>query len=153
MARKLIIVGVDPSSQEKGHGVAIYVDGKLEELLMLTTVRLVKEVVEVYKPDNILFSIENVLANNRIWNKNKQSSTIGKERSGQFLGMCQVSQREVMSWLDYHCIKYFLHRPSKGDWKHVSREPLFRSVTGWTGRSNKDTRSAAYFGYLQVMKQ
>ena len=36
-------------------------------------------------------------------------------------------------------------------WKDKHGKIEFESVTGWTGRSNEDTRSAAYFGMLGVL--
>jgi hypothetical protein len=42
------------------------------------------------------------------------------------------------------------HKVSK-KWKDAAGKKEFERVTGWKGRSNEDTRSAAYFGYLGVI--
>ena len=59
-------------------------------------------------------------------------------------------QAEIMRELDSRGIPYELHKPSGGNW--ADNKVRFERVTGWKGRSNPETRSAAYFGYLAVMK-
>ena len=50
--------------------------------------------------------------------------------------------------LDKFHIQYVLNRPQRGNW--ANNKAQFERVTGWTKRSNEDTRAAAYFGYLAV---
>ena len=44
--------------------------------------------------------------------------------------------------------EYKLHKISK-EWKEGAGIEKFKQVTKWTARSNKDTRSAAWFGWLE----
>ena len=55
-----------------------------------------------------------------------------------------------MQWLDSLGVPYKLHKPQKGNW--AKDKARFEKVTGWKGRSNEDTRSAAYFGFLEINK-
>ena len=66
------------------------------------------------------------------------------------IGRCQQSQSELMRFLDEYKIKYVLHKPQKNNW--AKNKHQFEKVTGWVGRSNEDTRSAAYFGFLGLKK-
>jgi hypothetical protein len=133
-----IIIGIDPDS--KAHGVAIYVNGDLAELHNLTLVEMLK-----YIPitENTIIHMEDVCANNGIFrtgNNKKIQMSIARR-----LGMVQQSQAELERLFKYHEIKVVKHKISK-KWKKEKAE--FEKVTGWTGRSNEDTRSAAYFGFL-----
>lgn len=141
------IVGVDPSSGEKGHGVAIYnPSGKLIDLRMMTTPYLISEFANY----GCLFSVEHVSKNKFIYSRNEQSSKRAHGSVGVAVGMCQVAQIELCRWLDFYQIDYVLHAPQCGNW--ADKKEYFQRITGWTGKSNKDTRSAAYFGYLEAKK-
>ena len=59
--------------------------------------------------------------------------------------MVQQSQSELEGLFLYWDIKVVKHKISKM-WKKDKNQ--FEKVTGWTDRSNEDTRSAAYFGFL-----
>ena len=62
------------------------------------------------------------------------------------IGRCQQSQVELMRLIDDRNVNYVLHKPQKGNW--AKNKAQFEKVTGWTKRSNEDTRAAAYFGWL-----
>jgi len=141
-----LIYGVDPDS--KAHGVAIFFDGQLKELMMLTLVELI-EVARVdrelgYK--HTLFSIEDTTANKFVYRRNTQSSKALQSNIAMRIGMCQQSQVELMRVLDSFDIPYVLHKPTVKNW--ADEKALFMKVTGWKGSSNVDTRSAAYMGFL-----
>ena len=146
----MITIGIDPSGADKGHGVATYLDGNLIGLDMMRNVDIIKTLINERNRDQIIFSIENVLQNNCIFTKN----VTGRKRIDQNIslkvGRCQQSQIELMWWLDDLSIPYVLHKPSS-QWKE--NENLFKRITGWEKSSNKDTRSASYFGYLQVISK
>jgi hypothetical protein len=67
------------------------------------------------------------------------------------IGRCQQAQLELMRWLDHHRLPYVLHKPQAGNWS--DKKALFEKITGWTGRSNEDSRAAAFFGYLEVTRK
>jgi len=145
----MIVIGIDPSSQDKGHGVAVYDNGVLIELHMMKTIDIVLSLFEKYGKDAV-YSIENVCANNFVYGRNENSKD-SKDVHGEkkrILGMCQQSQIELTRWLERFGINYVLHDPTRKNW-HKNKK-LFESATGWNRQSNDDTRSAAYFGYLEV---
>ncbi len=150
-----IIIGIDPDS--KAHGVSIYDDGKLVELHCITLIDIMKIFsggwLGVYNTEHLEVHMEDVCANNAVFMKPKRSCT-GKDLAevkarSRTLGKCQQSQIELERLFEYFRIKVVKHKISKM-WKKDKAQ--FEKVTGWTGRSNEDTRSAAYFGWLGLKK-
>ena len=137
----MIVVGIDPDSHR--HGVAFYEDGKLKRLHCMDRVQIIEEIRFCA---DVLISIEDVLQNNFIYRANVKSSKSAQSKVGIHIGRCQQAQTELMRDLDYYNIPYVLHKPQKGNWAKDKNQ--FEKVTGWSGRSNSDTRSAAFFGYL-----
>lgn len=140
----MIIVGVDPDSDR--HGVAVYEDKVLTNLSMMTR----NEIIDEFRYKDCLFSIEDVCANDFIYNRNSQGSKKAQSRIALYTGRCQQSQAELIRDLEYYSMPYATHKPQKGNW--ADNKSYFEKITGWTNRSNKDTRSAAYFGYLEINK-
>ncbi len=144
-----IIIGIDPDS--KAHGVAKYINGELIDLDSCELLQLIPLIG--YAKSNkmeIEFHIENVCANNFVYARNNHGNKSVTSKIAMSVGRCQQSQTELMRLLDYYGVSYVLHKPEKGNW--AKNKAQFEKVTGWSGRSNEDTRSAAYFGWLGVSK-
>ena len=142
-----IIIGIDPDS--KAHGVSIYMDGKLTGLNCLSLVDIVKMIPKWQELDKTVeFHIEDVCANNAVFravgNNQKVAGAMGRS-----IGKVQQSQIELERFLASFLMFPVKHKISKM-WKKDKAQ--FEKVTGWKGRSNEDTRSAAYFGWLGVTK-
>ena len=142
-----IIIGIDPDS--KAHGVAVYVDGKLlilrcctlEEILCLINMN-----PNPMTEQDIEFHIEDVNGVSAAFGARDRKANIHvKLKIAQHIGMCKQSQIELERFLAHYNIKVVKHKISKM-WKKDKAQ--FEKVTGWTGKSNEDTRSAAYFGWL-----
>ena len=58
------------------------------------------------------------------------------------------AQVTLMRAFDHYEIPYILHKPSKNNFADDKNK--FERLTGWDKRSNRDTRSAAYFGLLAI---
>ena len=139
------VIGIDPDS--KAHGVAVYENGKLVILRSLELFELYELIVQECGHDVDLVSIENVCGNNAIFRNAKNKTLQGA--LGRSIGKVQQSQLEVERMLKYLGIDYKLHKISSA-WKEGAGKTQFERVTGWTKRSNPDTRSAAYFGFLEA---
>lgn len=139
-----IVIGVDPDARQ--HGTATYVNGNITELKMLNTVELIDEINHL--GDMPLVSIEDVMANQFVYTRNQKASKAAQSKVAMHIGRCQQAQVELMRWLDWYEIPYVLHKPQRGNWS--KNKAQFEKVTGWAGRSNEDTRSAAYFGFLAI---
>lgn len=140
----MLVVGIDPDSDR--HGVAVYEDGKLVRLAMMRR----NEIIDEFRYSDCLFSIEDVAIDNFVYAKNKSNKLNLNAHKGRTLGLCQQAQKELMRDLDHYSVPYVLHKPSKM-WKNDKKQ--FQLVTGWKKSGNEDTRSAAYFGYLEASKK
>lgn len=143
------VIGIDPDSDK--HGVAIYVDGELTELKTMTLVELYLYAMDLMTERDqyghkSLFIIEDVLANKFVYARNNKGNKAVTSKIAMAIGRCQQSQFELMRVLDHFRAQYELIKPTKFNW--AKNKAQFEKVTGWTGRSNEDTRSAAWFGYL-----
>lgn len=143
------IIGIDPDST--AHGVAIYKDGKLTELKMMDLPAITKEFLGV--EGNIFFSIENVMHNKFVYARNVQQSKSSQSSIAMKVGRCQQAQVELERMITHFGHDYMLTKPQPRNWANSKSKAQFERLTGWTGRSNADTRSAAYFGYLAVLSQ
>jgi len=137
-----ITIGCDPDS--KAHGIAVYIDGVLTDLRCMTLMQIIDYMA--WEGD-ITVHIEDVCANNSVFMppSNKKSKIAEAKARGRTLGMCQQAQTELVRFFEHAGVKVVKHKISKV-WKKDKAQ--FERVTGWTGRSNEDTRSASFFGYL-----
>ena len=135
----MIKIGIDPDSDS--HGIAVYTDGVLTELKSLKLFEL-RDYLEGLSVDSI--AIEDVMLNQFIYARNTHANKTVQSKIAMFVGRCQQSYVELTRMLDYYDYKYKAIPPSKSNW--AKDKALFERVTGWEGRSNEDTRSAAYFG-------
>ncbi len=138
------VVGLDPDSDK--HGVAVFVGGVLKELLNLDLPGLRAWLDTQRVP--LLFSIEDVVSQSFVYVRNTKASKAAQSKVGVAIGRCQQAQVEVRRELDARGIQYRLFKPMSGNWADNKR--MFEAATGWSGRSNSETRSAAFFGALAV---
>ena len=141
-----IIVGIDPDSDR--HGYAVYKDRKLIVCASACTVEIIQNYLPDFNPLATIFSIENVMQNQFVYARNRKVTKAAESKVAMHIGRCQQAQLELMKWLDYYKIPYVLHAPQKGNWS--DKKELFEKITGWTGRSNPDSRAAAFFGFLAL---
>lgn len=144
------VIGIDPDADK--HGVAVYRDGKLELLQAMDDVEIVTMVANIKNGTEaeITFAIEDVMANKFIYSRNQHRSKAAQSNIGMKVGQCQHAQKSLMRWLDHLGIKYQLFKPQRANW--AENKIQFERLTGWDKRSSKDTRSAAFFGYLALAR-
>ena len=149
-----LIIGCDPDVD--GKGFAIYEDGVLVGLEALSLIQLHRFFEFVECPsDNTELHIEDVAANSssqfnwvKLPQKDKRKQDAINAKISEKVGRCKQAQLEVEKIAEHFDIKIVRHKVSS-KWKEGAAETnQFKRLTGWTGRSNPDTRSAAYFGYL-----
>ncbi len=138
------IIGIDPDS--KKHGIAIYESGKLIDLRMMKRA----EVVMLARESECIVSLEDVMANQFIYTRNIKQSMKVQATVAMHIGRCQQSMVELEEDLLAAGAKIIKHKPNKGNW--AKKRGYFERITGWEGQSNEDTRSAAFFGYLEARK-
>lgn len=135
-----IILGIDPDS--KAHGVAIYIDGVLVDLRSMTLMQIIDHAI--WEGD-ITIHIEDVCANNAAFSKKGIANKKAATAINRSIGKCQQAQIELERFFEGAGVKVVKHKISSM-WKKDKAQ--FERVTGWKGRSNEDTRSASWFGYL-----
>lgn len=141
------VIGIDPDSDK--HGAAVFEGGKLVQLEMVTTIHLVRKIIDSgFDTKSFLISIEDVMANQFVYARNRKGSTANQSKIAMHIGRCQQAQVELMRWLDHYSIPYVLHKPTKSNW--ANDKAKFEMATGWKKQSNADTRSAAFFGMLEA---
>lgn len=140
------IIGIDPDSDR--HGVAIYLNGKLFNLFSFTLIDLWQH-IDILGSENIEVHMENVCGNNAAFQKKGINNARAGNNVARSLGKCQQSQVELERLFKWMGVKVVLHPISK-NWKDKLGIKAFKYYTGWARRSNEDTRSAAYFGWLGV---
>ena len=142
------VIGVDPDSER--HGFAIYENGKLITCATATTVEIVDTHLLLLIGHKMRFGIEDVMSNQFVYARNTRSNKTVQSKIAMHIGRCQQAQVELMRWLDSLHIEYSLFKPQAGNW--AKNKVQFERVTGWSGRSNEDSRSAAFFGFLALQK-
>ncbi len=144
------VLGCDPDSSK--HGVAIFENEKLIELHSLNTPKLSMLLANLKCFGEVIVSIEDNDSISAVYSgrfKSKDSEAV-KAKKAQHVGMVKQAQREVERWCELLEIKVIKQKPSSM-WKDT-HDKQFKLVTKWEGRSNEDTRSAAYMGYLGLNK-
>ena len=146
----MIIIGIDPDSNKSGYSE--YLNGTLTDLRSLSLI----DIYEMFSfidsiGENPELHIEDVNGiSSNAFSYNKKDSIPVKLKKAEHVGKCKQAQIEIERIAEHFNIKVVRHAVSK-QWKDQPGKKEFERVTGWTGRSNKDTRSAAYFGILGVM--
>jgi hypothetical protein len=134
-------IGVDPDSDKMG--VAIYIDGRLDSLNNWRIVDFVGWLISC--DGDIEVAIEDVMSNQFVYTRNQRSSKAAQSKVAMHVGRCQQNQVELQRWLDHYGIDYKLFKPQRGNW--AKDKSIFEKLTGWSGRSNEETRSASFFGF------
>lgn len=139
-----IIIGIDPDS--KAHGVSIYNGGRLVDLRCRTLIDIIDLMSSFDLDTSPEVHIEDVNGVSAAFMaRDKKANIHIKLKMAQSIGMCKQSQIELERLFESKGIKVVKHKISKM-WKKDKAQ--FERLTGWMGRSNEDTRSAAYFGFL-----
>lgn len=143
---KPLILGIDPDV--KGSGLALYENGKLKTLCNATLVQLYDWLSDSCN-QSLLVVMEDVTTNTATFAKAGAVTKRAQQKVSYGVGRnAQVGWHilEVCEHLGFEVIK----KPLSSQWK--KQKTVFERMTGWTGRSNEETRSAAYIGYLEAQK-
>ena len=146
-------IGIDPDSHE--HGIAIYENGRLIELCNLSlfgVYGLRKE--QRFLAATPTWHIENVFKTEAIFHADKTHNKKTDMEIARRVGSMQQSAKDLVDMLGYFFpydrLKFYA---ISSKWKGGAEIKQFKLATQWKGQSNKDTRSAAYFGFLGCDKR
>lgn len=143
------IIGIDPDS--KAHGVALYKNGELIALQSLQLLDLQCQLISEFCGDfsKLVVHMEDNNAVSAAYGARDSRGTnlAVKLKMAQYIGNCKQAQIELERLFERLNVKVVKCKQSK-QWKNDKES--FQRATGWTGRSNEDTRSAAWFGWCGV---
>ena len=145
-----VIMGIDPDSNKSG--IAVMRNGVLCELLNLNVIQLydwlkANEKLSI-KNNEIVIAMENPKGSSSSAYKHKydMNSAVNAKISEK-VGMVKQAQASIEQMAEALKIPVVLYKNSSM-WKNAVGKQSFEALTGWTARSNEDTRSAAYFSYI-----
>ena len=142
------IIGIDPDMRKCG--VCILNGESIIEISSWETCCLIGEVGGF--SDDYIFAIENVNAIKTIYAKNRKGGQAVQSRIAQNVGMVKAAATIIQDYIEHHGGKVILVPPGIG--KQTKNDAkLFAELTGYTGRTNEDTRDAywiAKYAYNQV---
>jgi len=144
-----LIIGCDPDSDKSGF--AIYKNGVLSDLLSMRLLDFI-DFLTTHKDKEIVLHIENLCSTSTAFTANKAPTQAAKLKIAQNIGQCKQAQIEIERIAESYNVK-IVHHQISSKWKKGSSKKEFERLTGWIGRSNEDTRSAAYFGYIGVIQK
>lgn len=149
-----IIIGLDPDSDK--HGIAIYRKRVLCDLMNLNTIQLYIHITTfektALKAGEIEIHMEDPKRNSSSeFSHHPKDKLKVKFKKSESVGKVKQAQTSIEQMADELGIKVVLYKNSSC-WKKGADKKLFEKITGWTKRSNEDTRSAAWFGYLATKK-
>lgn len=143
------IIGIDPDMRKCG--VCAYQGGKIETLMSEDVSQILHSIPDCVKGGEI-FALENVNAIKTIYAKNRKGGQAVQSRIAQNVGMVKAAATIIQDYIEHHGGKVILVPPGIG--KQTKKDAkLFEKLTGYTGRTNEDTRDAywiAKYAYNQV---
>ena len=142
-----IDIGVDPDSN--AHGVAVYQDAQLSQVLCLPTIKIIGLRQPMPESNHVTWHIEDVMKRDIVFGQKLTPNAMVNMKIAHGIGRCSQSQLELENLLKYFFPNdHIIHYGISDKWKDKDGKKEFKTLTGWTKRSNEDSRSAAYFGFL-----
>ena len=156
MVRKKInatyFVGIDPDVKKSG--LAFYNNGNLVELKNLDLMEfyyLCENIAEHGDYNNPTFIIEDGNLISGLYNRNKKGNAAVQHKISEYIGANKQRATDLIQIAKSFGIKVIAKKPRKGNWS--DKKEMFEKVTGWKGRSNPETRSAAFFAYFYATQE
>ncbi|MGL4638566.1 MAG: hypothetical protein ACRCVX_02390 [Shewanella sp.] len=146
----MIVIGIDPDTA--AHGVAVFKNGKLTSLHNLSLMELQDLVIDLLESGEVVAAIEDVDSQKFVYHRNEHSSKAAQSLIAMKIGKCAQAGVEAVRMLEHHGVKVAKYPPQRDNWAAPKLKAKFERYTGWSGSSNDDNRSAAYFGYLETRR-
>lgn len=143
------IIGIDPDMRKCG--VCAFHGGEIELLVSEDVSQILHSIPDCVKGGEI-FALENVNAIKTIYAKNRKGGQAVQSRIAQNVGMVKASATIIQDYIEHHGGNVILVPPGIGK-QTKNNAKLFAELTGYTGRTNEDTRDAywiAKYAYNQV---
>lgn len=142
------VIGIDPDMRKCG--TAVLEGGRICDLGSMDTAYLLSS-VQWYIDRECVFAIEDVNAINTIYARNRKGNQAVQSRIAQNVGMVKAAGTILVDYIEHHGGKVILVPPGIG--KHTKKNAkLFAQITGYTGRTNEDTRDAYWIAHYAYNK-
>ncbi|CAI3795787.1 hypothetical protein [Rheinheimera sp. MM224] len=137
----MLVVGIDPDS--KKHGVAWVCNGKIVDLMSMTTAALVQRLSMEATQHQLLIKLEDINAFKPVIQRPGQNRN-QMLRIAQNIGAAKLAAVQVYEALtEAGLIVNMVNPLVKAMSGKAYKAPQFNRYTGWVGTSNADTRDAA----------
>lgn len=131
------VIGIDPDIRKPG---ICFMDDKGFDFTSWGICELIEDIPLLIKGGDI-FAIEDVNAVKTIYAKNRRGNSSVQSRIAQNVGMVKAAGTILIDYIEHHGGKVILVPPGIGK-KTKKDAKLFAELTGYTGRTNEDTRDA-----------
>ena len=136
----MYIIGIDPDAKESGFALRSTDQKNIHSLECLDFWNLIEELTRL-KNDTHIVLLESGWLNDSNWHTKAGDNSKYAAAKGRSVGMNHQTGILIEQFLKYNNIPYRLIRPAAKNW-WKENAPLFAKVTGWTKRTNKETRDA-----------
>ena len=150
------IIGIDPDCVKSG--LAVYEDGKLTGLLNFTLSEYI-EMLPLLAQEDAIIAIEDANLIGGMYRHNPRDSRALAAKKAQHVGAIKRQCSVMIELAEAYGVEVKAYKPRKGNWAGVTKTvnnkqgvALLKKHTGWEGRSNNETRSAAFFGWIHLNK-
>lgn len=141
------VIGIDPDMRKCGVCERVGNEFTLESL---PACNLISE-IPMMVVQKYIFAVEDVNAINTIYARNRKGNQSVQSRIAQNVGMVKAAGTILVDYIEHHGGKVILVPPGIG--KHTKKNAkLFAQLTGYTGRTNEDTRDAYWIAHYAYNK-
>lgn len=140
------VIGIDPDMRKPG---ICFVDDDGFDFAKWDTCCLIDEIPNFV--DGHVFAIEDVNQIKTIYNKNRRSNQAVQSRIAQNVGMVKAAGAIICDYIAHHGGEIILVPPGIGR-QTKSNAKLFAELTGYTGKTNEDTRDAYWIAHYAYNK-
>lgn len=136
------VVGIDPDASKPGF--ALTHGQKIIELRSMPQPELIEHIVSLAATHHLIVKIEDVEAAKTTFAR-RGVSAAGMMKIAQNVGQVKQAARDIVEQLKSKGITPVMVKPLRGKVKMQAKKngAYFNKLTGWTGRSNTDSRDAA----------
>lgn len=134
------VIGIDPDMRKCG---IVYFDEECFDIngfKQYNTSMLIEEIPS-FIDNECTFAIEDVNAIKTIYTKNRKGGQAVQSRIAQNVGMVKASANIIQDYIEWHGGKVMLVPAGIGK-QTKNNAKLFAELTGYTGKTNEDTRDA-----------
>lgn len=149
VASDRLVIGIDPDLVKSG--VAEAMGGKLVDIKPLSFPELLEAAADWIRRGAVIV-VEDVEHDKTTYHRAGVGSARQHAKIAQNVGQVKGVARVLVAWLVYHGADVVQVKPLTGSSKRQAKKDaeFFNRLTGWSGRSNADTRDAALLALFAV---